>query len=210
MAADCIWWGLKGLSWLRLMRPKPNFFTNEFLYFGKAHVYSTRMAQDSTRTFIGIMAVIVLGSIYAFSFATVAAMSQPSAADRAADNEISQGANPTRSTTMGPVCWAAILESISEIGKRCIQEESPAFRAALDEDIARLDAKFLANGWTPDGLERFKVQMGERDRPVGELCSNKDALAFYQGLTKSLPAAIHETTNEMLARPGRPEWGACL
>lgn len=111
---------------------------------------------------------------------------------------------------MGPVCWAAILESISEIGKRCIQEESPAFRVAIDEDIARLDAKFLANGWTPDGLERFKVQMGERDRSVAELCGNKSAMAFYQGLAKALPADIHKTTDDMLARPGRPEWGTCL
>ncbi len=112
---------------------------------------------------------------------------------------------------MGVLCWAAILESISDTGKRCIAKEDPQFRSALDQSIAQLDAHLTTTGgWNATQLNRFKAQMGGRSAPEAEVCGNAEALEMYQGLQKSGVASLERQTNAVLANPGPPKWGDCL
>jgi hypothetical protein len=112
---------------------------------------------------------------------------------------------------MGVLCWAAILELISDTGKRCISKEDPQFRNALDQSIARLDAHLTtAGGWNTTQLSRFKAQMGGRDAPEAEVCGNDDALQMYHGMHKAGVAPLEQQTSAVIANPGPPKWGDCL
>jgi hypothetical protein len=110
---------------------------------------------------------------------------------------------------MGPVCWAAILESMASFGERCLPEEHTAFKAALADSIRRFDARFLAAGWSATRLAAFKRQMREEDQSAAAFCANRDALQMYRHLEKSA-AEIGKATEALVARPGAPEWGTCL
>lgn len=111
---------------------------------------------------------------------------------------------------MGPVCWAAIVESIRQVGTRCHPGENPALAVELDQATAQLGAMFVARGWTPQQLEGFRRQMGEADTPTEKLCANTEATEMYRGFASADMADLRATTETMLARPGPPQWGACL
>lgn len=111
---------------------------------------------------------------------------------------------------MGVICWAAILEAISEVGKRCLSSEDPEIRGSIDSAISRMDAHLKGvGGWNDQQLDSFKRQMGERDKQTEEICANGDALDFYRAATAST-RDIEQTTSAMLTLPGKPEWGTCL
>lgn len=112
---------------------------------------------------------------------------------------------------MGVLCWAAILEAISDTGKRCIAKEDPQFSTTLDRSIARLDAHLTtAGGWTVAQLSGFKAQMGGRDTATADVCGNADALQMYHDLQKAGTASLIQQTSAVLANPGPPKWGDCL
>jgi hypothetical protein len=115
-----------------------------------------------------------------------------------------------RQTPMGPICWAAIVESIRQIGQRCHPGENLGLMAELDRSNDALGAMFLERGWSEQQLEGFRRQMGEADKPTEQLCSNKDAIAMYRGFASTTTEDLTKVTDEMLARPGPPEWGTCL
>lgn len=115
-----------------------------------------------------------------------------------------------RETRMGPLCWAAIVESIRQVGTRCYPAENAALAAELDRANAQLGAMFVERGWTPQQLEGFRRQMGEADTPTEKLCANADAAQMYRGFASADPADMRATTEAMLARPGPPQWGTCL
>lgn len=115
-----------------------------------------------------------------------------------------------RQTAMGPVCWAAIVESIRQIGIRCFDRKDTASIAELERSSQALGKMFLERGWTAEQLERFRRQMGEADTPSEKLCANNDAIQFYQAFAGADQSELAKTTDEMLARPGPPEWGTCL
>lgn len=115
-----------------------------------------------------------------------------------------------RKTRMGPVCWAAIVESIRQVGTRCYPGKNAALLAELDQANAQLGAMLLERGWTPEQLEGFRGQMGEADTPTEKLCANADAAQMYRGFASANPADLRATTEAMLARPGPPQWGTCL
>lgn len=98
---------------------------------------------------------------------------------------------------------------MSSYGAHCLPDEDTAFKAALEDSIRRFDARFLAAGWSAEQLAAFKRQMREEDRPIAQLCGNRDAMAMYRQLEKSADL-IGKNTDEMIARPGPPEWGTCL
>jgi len=52
--------------------------------------------------------------------------------------------------------------------------------------------------------------MGEVDQPAEQLCANKDAIVMYGEFASAKPSELAQVTDEMLARPGPPEWGTCL
>jgi len=130
-------------------------------------------------------------------------------AAQSADTATSAPAAEPVPSDMGPVCWAAILESMSSYGAHCLPDEHTAFKAALEDSIRRFDARFLAAGWSAERLAAFKRQMREEDRPVAQFCASRDALQMYRHLEKSA-AEIGKATEAMVARPGAPEWGTCL
>lgn len=115
-----------------------------------------------------------------------------------------------RPSSMGPVCWVAIVESTRQIGIRCFPGENPATMAELDRANNALGAMFLERGWSPRQLEAFRRQMGEADEPTEQLCANEGAIEFYRGLASTRPDDLKVVTEEMLARPGPPQWGTCL
>lgn len=116
-----------------------------------------------------------------------------------------------RPTTMGPVCWAAILEAISHVGERCVTSEDPAFRSELDRSTQLMrDLLVQRGGWSAEQLQAFRVQMAELDDPDEILCSNPDSVEFYRHLATAGASQIAATTAEVISRPGPVEWGDCL
>lgn len=112
---------------------------------------------------------------------------------------------------MGMVCWTAILEAMSDIGRRCEAEENAAFRSALDQSLARLEQHLRERGgWSETQLDHFRVQMSESDQLAGQVCANGDARRMYGSMSEAGAAEIVRATDELISRPGLPEWGDCL
>lgn len=111
---------------------------------------------------------------------------------------------------MGPVCWAAIVESVRQIGLRCFPGEDSQAQATLAVTSDAMGAMFLERGWTPAQLAAFRRQMGEADTPTEELCESRDAVEMYRAFAREDPAQVQATTQAMLERPGPPRWGTCL
>lgn len=160
-------------------------------------------------------AILSLGSYWILlrtnSTAEAAVVAAEVAAQSAASSSReSEDANTVSAMPMGSVCWAAILEAVSSYGDRCIAHEDRAFRAGLNEAIHRLDAKFLGSGWGEERLTAFKRQMGEEKTPTAELCSSADAFGMYREAEKKGSAWLLKTTDDLIARPGLPQWGTCL
>ena len=85
------------------------------------------------------------------------------------------------------------------------------FRAALDRSLARLELHMRERGgWSEEQLERFRTQMGESDRSADLVCGNEDARLMYRGMSEAGGEEIDRATEELLSRPGPPEWGSCL
>jgi hypothetical protein len=168
----------------------------------------------------GLLAVTLLAGCQA---TTNKRNASPSAAEAAAlavaevakaapsEHESSLSREPIASGRMGFVCWAAILESISEVGRRCVADEKPAFRAAINKSISEIDSHLRQAGrWSDEQLVSFKSQMGEHTASTEKLCGNNDALQMYRALESAGTAELEKTNASMLAKPGKPEWGACL
>jgi hypothetical protein len=113
----------------------------------------------------------------------------------------------------GVLCAWAIYTAIAEIGRKCHAGEHPEFQAELDDIIARTDAYVLANSTPPVTqafVDKFKREQGQKDVPGADLCANGDGEDLYQVLLKAGAAEIRKSTDELLARPGNPQWGTCL
>lgn len=115
-----------------------------------------------------------------------------------------------RQTSMGPVCWAAIVEAALESGRRCLDDPDLAAIAELENSSRLLGERFIALGWSAESLDRFRRQMGEKDVPTEELCSNSDGSEFVSAIVEAGPDNLAKQTQEMMARPGPPVWGTCL
>lgn len=112
---------------------------------------------------------------------------------------------------MGLICWAAILEAMSDIGKRCEAKEDAGFRAAVDRSLLQLEQHLRERGgWSEEQLSRFKRQMSESDRPADLVCGNEDARLMYRGMSEAGADEINRATDEIISRPGPAEWGTCL
>ncbi len=121
-----------------------------------------------------------------------------------------------RSTPMGPLCWAAIVETAYQTSSRCDLGEDAANQATIDAFSNARDAlggNFLANGWTAEGLAAFRAQQGQADASAEQLCGfdrETDTGRFILALAKTPPESIREVTDEMLEHEGEPVWGTCL
>jgi len=151
--------------------------------------------------------VLIVGVLLSAAAVASAARPQDEAAPAPPEHGFVEAARPT---SMGPVCWAAIIESIRQIGIRCFPGENAQVMAELGRSNDAMGAMFLERGWTPQQLEGFRRQMGEADEPTEQLCANRSAVAMYRGIASATPEDLKKVTDEMLARPGAPEWGTCL
>ncbi|MEM6477078.1 MAG: hypothetical protein AAF687_13020 [Pseudomonadota bacterium] len=113
-------------------------------------------------------------------------------------------------TSMGPVCWAAIVEATVQIAERCSMDVRQDTIQELNKAGEALGRKFIESGWTLEYLEGFRRQMGEADVATEDLCAKADAVQFAEAVAGSSPEYVKATTEQMLARPGPPEWGTCL
>ena len=80
----------------------------------------------------------------------------------AAQDSGSPGAEQRTSGSMGPVCWAAIVEALHDIGSKCFADVDPEVVAALAKSREEMGEHFLEQGWTDEGLTRFRQQMGSQ------------------------------------------------
>ena len=109
----------------------------------------------------------------------------------------------------GPLCLAAILELVSEYGRRCIEEEDPAFRELLDHSNSLLGNKFLSEGWSLEKLAAFRAQMGAHGEANDKFCRNDGAMDLYHSI-KENSAKLADGVAKELRFSGEPQWGTCL
>jgi hypothetical protein len=125
--------------------------------------------------------------------------------------QISARPGPLFGNATGLICVAAILEAMSEMGRRCVAGEDSRFRSELEETTARIDDHLRQRGgWTDAQLAAFKAQMGEHDASTEEWCGNEDARRMYDGFASLEPGELRRGADVALARPDPPEWGSCL
>ena len=110
----------------------------------------------------------------------------------------------------GEICALAMLEAASEVGRRCRPDGAGSRLAELEKAIERLEAHMVArSGATRTQLDAFRAQMSERNRSDAELCQ-ADPLSLYETFASAAPDRLREAVDELIARPGPPEWGSCL
>ena len=115
-----------------------------------------------------------------------------------------------QTSSIGPLCWAVFLEVASQYGTRCVAQEDPLFRASLDGNLQKLDARFLALGWSKEQLATFKKEQIWVDAPKAKLCKNADIEGIYRHMEKGGPEPLNQNTAAVIAHPGSPVWGDCI
>lgn len=120
------------------------------------------------------------------------------------------------STSMGVICWAAIVEAGYQVASRCDLGE----RSASEETLAAysnardaLAGRLLAQGWNKETLSRFRAQQGSADAPTQELCAfdrENDTGRMFLAMAQEKPQNIKMLTDAVLEKPGPPRWGTCL
>jgi hypothetical protein len=110
----------------------------------------------------------------------------------------------------GVICALGISSAMKEVGDRCFAGQDPDFQAELARAVARLDEYVLTNSeWTPSDLEAFKKDQSEVGAPEARLC-REDLTRMYKEMAAQGPGPVKESTDELVARPGKPSWGDCL
>jgi hypothetical protein len=107
----------------------------------------------------------------------------------------------------GLTCVWTMLRTSAAVGRRCGVREIPGLLDTLDHNISRMEEH--ARETAPAVL----AQMGERARqldgqPVAQLCT-ADARSSYAEMEQGEPEALRDLTDQVIAEPGPPEWGAC-
>ena len=119
-------------------------------------------------------------------------------------------------TSMGPICWAAIVEVAYQVSSRCDYGDKSATNEtveAYERARKQLGDKFLASGWSEKSLQAFRTDQGGVETPTEQLCeveSDSDTSQFLLSLAQERPENIEAITQQMIAIPGKPKWGTCL
>ncbi|MEP0191335.1 MAG: hypothetical protein ABJP70_12000 [Erythrobacter sp.] len=120
------------------------------------------------------------------------------------------------STSMGPICWAAIVEVAYQVSSRCdygAKSASKELVEAYERARKSLGDKFLASGWSEASLQAFRIDQGGAETSTEQLCNmegDTDTNQFLLSLAQEMPQNIEAITQQMLAIPGEPKWGTCL
>lgn len=120
-------------------------------------------------------------------------------------------ANPTGPKPgEGVLCLWALTSVASEVGKHCPGKSDPSFQADLDGSVALMDQYVSANTHIgTEGIAKFKSQQGGVGESPAELCT-ADKTRLYDSLRAQGAAAIQESVQKVVARPGTPTWGDCF
>ncbi|MEL7446432.1 MAG: hypothetical protein AAGK02_11570 [Pseudomonadota bacterium] len=117
----------------------------------------------------------------------------------------------TIATGMGLICWAAIVEAVSHIGNRCVENEDPELRKELERSTEAMGRYLIEEGdWTEEELARFHAEQGNLDVPDGFLCAGDGPNDIYEAFASNGVGALAAQTDQMLALDGPPVWGTCL
>lgn len=110
----------------------------------------------------------------------------------------------------GVICAAGLYAAAAEVGRRCLAAPDPAVQAELDAAVARFDHYILADpDWDQAALDRFKREQALVGTPTAELCAS-DAVMVYRALAEAGAESLRISSQQLVARPGRPTWGDCL
>lgn len=107
----------------------------------------------------------------------------------------------------GLTCVWTMLRTSAAVGRRCGVREIPGLLGTLDHNISRMEEHVRGTAPAMFG------QMGERVRqldgqPVAQLCT-AEARSSYEEMRDGEPEALRDLTDQVIAEPGPPEWGAC-
>jgi hypothetical protein len=110
----------------------------------------------------------------------------------------------------GVFCSMAILNTMTEVGKRCLPGEDAAFQTELARAVAQIDAYVLRNSALgADGIVRFKREQSYLGAPEASLCEG-ELPAVYRRFAESGAERLRAETRQLLARNGAPTWGDCF
>jgi len=108
----------------------------------------------------------------------------------------------------GLTCTWTMLRTSVAVGRRCRVTPNPGLQGTLEHSVSRLEdhvretaPAFLAQ------LEQHRRQIDGQS--TAQLCAG-DAVSFYNEMATGEPEALRDLTDQMIASPGPPEWGACL
>ena len=110
----------------------------------------------------------------------------------------------------GVICALAVYSAVAEAGSRCRTGQDAKFQSDLREMVASLDDYVLRNGdLTAAQLRQFKASPAGAGIPTERLCKG-DAVKMYDAMKARDTREARSQLEKLLARPGKPTWGACL
>lgn len=117
---------------------------------------------------------------------------------------------PQRPAGEGVLCVWGFVAVATEVADRCFAGQDPALQAALHQARDRMDAYVMANEpSTAADIANFHKVQGMGGSSTDQLCHG-DPVTLYQGLKGEGPDKIHALVESLLAKPGKPSWGACV
>ncbi len=113
-------------------------------------------------------------------------------------------------TRMGMLCSLALVHTLQAVGRRCFVEPDAPFQAALAEAATRIEAHVLAgSAMTRHDLDGFARSMAGEHQSVAQICGD-EARRMYEIARDGGAGRLRAHIDHQVARPGPPEWGACL
>ena len=138
-------------------------------------------------------------------------MASASLALAADDKQLSVNPKNTTSTGMGLVCYAAIIELVSRVGDRCVNDENPEIRKELNRATSALRNVLLTEGGvSQQELQAFLDRQAKHGVPEEQLCASEDIRRIYDSVTSNGVDELAKETDKVLALDGPPIWGTCL
>lgn len=119
-----------------------------------------------------------------------------------------QSAEPAPAVGSDVLCALAIYSVLAEVSARCAPDKAPELQAELRRQIDRLDAHALANGMTAETLAAFKAKRVP-DPSDPAVCETYREEGFDEALEID-PEELRSHVDDLMARPGTPDWGDCL
>lgn len=119
-------------------------------------------------------------------------------------------ATSEREAGVGVICALGIYNAVAEVGRQCFPEQDAAFKAELNQSLAKLDSYVLRNSEsTAADLVRFKQEQSLVGRPKDLVCTD-ELMDMYRATVSAGRTKLTKHVDALVARPGKPTWGDCL